>query len=1136
MFALLAHTSPASAANPTGPTTTTITAAPATSGFGTSVTFTVAVTLTSNGTAVTSGTVKLMDGATQIGSTTTVDGTTGKATFTTSTLSVATHNLTATYTDPANMHNSSGTLSYNVLAFAVMTDSVSPSGSAAVGQNVTITFTVKAPATNLPVTTGSIKVFDNLTGATLASALTLNVSGQATYSSTTLVTGTHPITAQWSDSLGNTSQLNFNIVVAASSTTVLATSLSPSVFGNSVTLTATVTSPGGTPTGQITFSEGGTTIGSTSLDGSGVGRLVTSALAGGTHSIIASYATGNFANSTSSTLTQVVNPAASATTITTPAASVVGANVALTATVTSTAGVPGGSVTFTDGPTTLGAATLASGTATLNTTALGAGSHTIVATYTGSTNFATSNGSTTAFNISAATTTTAVTASPANATLGGSVSFIATVTASSGGSPTGTVTFSEGGTTLATAGLSGGQATGSTTALTVGSHSVIATYGGSSNDAASVSATAASVTVAPATTTLSLTAAPSPGTAGQTSVLTAVVLPSAGSTPTGSVAFTDGGNSLGAAVTLDASGQATINDPSLSVGTHNLSATYTGSGPAAGSTSTGTASLTVARGTTSIAIVGTPNPAAAAANVVLQATVNTTGGFTPGGTVTFKDGSTTLGSPTLVAGVASVSTSALIAGSHTITVTYAGDTNNLGSTGTLTQSIGNGSSSTVIAGPVTAAPGQSVTFTVTVTGAGTSPAGLVSLQDNGSTIATNNLTSGQAQFTTTFTAGPHSIAVVYAGGGGTTGSTSNTISLSVVKVATTTSVTASANPAIIGSPVTFTATVTGSADSPTQSVNFFDGATNIGSGSVSGGHASFTTSSLGGGGHTITAQYIGDGENQGSTSLAYSLTETTGASADFSLSTTISGVTMGAGQNTTLPLTLQGSNGFSGTVTITCVGLPQGATCVSSPSTVAVGGAPVNVSVVLSTTGGHSGSVAPMSAGRLRRAAIPLAGVFALLAFMRRRKFRVVLLAGFLALSSLVACGGGGGGSTLPSTNNGNGFGGVGPGVSVPTPVAVGTPGATPAPGSTPQPAGVGGTTIVAGTGQPGSVSTNTNPQGAVPPGNLPAGTVVPGTLSPGTSSGPAGQTPAGTSTVALVATGSNGVAHPLNITVVITP
>jgi hypothetical protein len=301
------------------------------------------------------------------------------------------------------------------------------------------------------------------------------------------------------------------------------------------------------------------------------------------------------------------------------------------------------------------------------------------------------------------------------------------------------------------------------------------------------------------------------------------------------------------------------------------------------------------------------------------------------------------------------------------------------------------------------------------------------------------------------------------------------------------------------------------------------------------------------GSHSITAQYAGSTANLPSTSLALPFSVNNGSPPDFALTSSIvTGVTMSAGQSSTLPLTLTGSSGFSGTVTITCVGLPQGAACVSTPATVTlVGTTPQNVSILLTTTGPNNGSVAPTS--RLRKAAIPLFGLAALFAFMRRRRWRVATVAGVLALCILSACGGGGGGgSALPGlaggangsgtggsgSGSGSGTGGTGPGASAtptPTPGGGGSNGTDPASDGQPP-------TISAGTGLPGIISTSLNPNGPVFPATITPGTIVPGALAPGTSSAPAGQTPGGTSTVALVATGSNGIAHPLNITVSITP
>jgi len=98
-----------------------------------------------------------------------------------------------------------------------------------------------------------------------------------------------------------------------------------------------------------------------------------------------------------------------------------------------------------------------------------------------------------------------------------------------------------------------------------------------------------------------------------------------------------------------------------------------------------------------------------------------------------------------------------------------------------------------------------------------------------------------------------------------------------VASATTTAIASSPNPSQFGQQVTLTATVTGNA--PTGSVTFFDGATPIGTGSVSGsGLATLSTSALAIGSHAITASYGGDSNNLASSSAA--LVQAVGLPAD----------------------------------------------------------------------------------------------------------------------------------------------------------------------------------------------------------------------------------------------------------------
>jgi uncharacterized repeat protein (TIGR01451 family) len=192
-------------------------------------------------------------------------------------------------------------------------------------------------------------------------------------------------------------------VNAPATTTTLASSVNPSNAGQPVTFTATVAPTGGsgTPTGSVTFTDGGTTLGTVPLSGA-TAAFTTSSLAAGSHSIAASYSgDAGFSPSTSPALTQTVNqagttatPAAAAATTTTLASSAnpsnAGQAVTFSATVASSAGTPVGTVTFKDGATVIGTATLAAGVAAFTTSSLVIGAHSITASYDGTSGFAVS--------------------------------------------------------------------------------------------------------------------------------------------------------------------------------------------------------------------------------------------------------------------------------------------------------------------------------------------------------------------------------------------------------------------------------------------------------------------------------------------------------------------------------------------------------------------------------------------------------------------------------------------------------------------------------------------------------------------------------------------------------------------------
>ncbi|WP_143198663.1 Ig-like domain repeat protein [Bradyrhizobium sp. AS23.2] len=182
------------------------------------------------------------------------------------------------------------------------------------------------------------------------------------------------------------SQVTQNVALAmATSSVALIASLNPSLLGQAITFTTTVS--GSSPTGMVTFKDGATTLGTGTLS-SGQATLTTSALTSGTHAITAVYGGDtNNTSGTSSVLSQAVNQAATTTVLVSSVnPSTPGQAVTFTATVTSGGGTPAGTVSFNDGGTAIGRATLAGGIATLTTSALTAGTHTITAVYAGNGN------------------------------------------------------------------------------------------------------------------------------------------------------------------------------------------------------------------------------------------------------------------------------------------------------------------------------------------------------------------------------------------------------------------------------------------------------------------------------------------------------------------------------------------------------------------------------------------------------------------------------------------------------------------------------------------------------------------------------------------------------------------------------
>ena len=139
------------------------------------------------------------------------------------------------------------------------------------------------------------------------------------------------------------------------------------------------------------------------------------------------------------------------------------------------------------------------------------------------------------------------------------------------------------------------------------------------------------------------------------------------------------------------------------------------------------------------------------------------------GTVTFKDGSTTIGNATVnSSNKATYTTSALAAGSHTITAAYSGSASDTASSGTITQTVNKSATTTTLVSslnPSTA--GKLVTFTAHVVGAhGGSISGAVVFKSGTATLGSGTLSTatGKASFSTSsLSKGSHSVSAAYQG-------------------------------------------------------------------------------------------------------------------------------------------------------------------------------------------------------------------------------------------------------------------------------------------------------------------------------------------------------------------------------------
>jgi hypothetical protein len=527
-----------------------------------------------------------------------------------------------------------------------------------VGQQVTFTATIN------PAATGTVQFED---GTTVFATVPIS-GGSAAYSTSTLASGAHNITAIYSGDAtyvgSQSSYFTQTVNAKATTTTTLISSNNPSSVGSPIFLTANVAPA--SATGSVQFLDGTTVVGTATISGGSAGITVTG-LTQGTHSLTAVYggdATDN--GSTSAVVSEAIklNPGlfAIATSLN---PSVVGQQVTFTVTINPAAT---GTVQIEDGSTVFATVPISAGSAAYSTSTLALGAHTITAIYSGDNTYVGVGSSYFTQTVNAkATTTTTITSSQNPATVGVPVTLRASV---SPASATGTVQFLDGATVIGASAIASGSASLTTSTLAQGSHSITAVYSGDAADIASTSGVLTQTVNAKTAASVSLSSSANPSVVGVAVTITASVSPVSA---TGTVQLLDGGTVIGTASV--ASGVASFSTSSLARGVHSLTAAYSGDATDTAATS-GVLTQTV-QTAASISLTSTPNPSNAGQTVSLSATVSPS---TATGTVQFLDGATVLSTVTLSSGHAAFSTSQLAGGAHSLTAVYGGDSSDTAAT------------------------------------------------------------------------------------------------------------------------------------------------------------------------------------------------------------------------------------------------------------------------------------------------------------------------------------------------------------------------------------------------------------------------------------------------------------------------
>lgn len=523
---------------------------------------------------------------------------------------------------------------------------------------------------------------------------------------------------------------------------------------------------------------------------------------------------------------------------------------------------------------------------------------------------------------------------------------------------------------------------------------------------------------------------PTPG--GSSITFTAHVVGNC-NTPTGTITFLDNGNPIGTGI-LNASGTTTLTTSLLVVGKHDITAKYSGDFNFQPSTSDVLVQVITGDPTTTTLSIS-PNPATAFSPITFSSVVSSQYG-TPTGSVSFVANGKTLATAALnSSGLAAVTMNTISAGNYTVVADYTADTRfQSSSSSTLDEVVDRANSVTTLTGsPNPAAATQSITLSANVRAASgkSIPTGSVSFTSDGALVGTGTInSSGIATVSTsTLTVGTHRVVATYSGSSNFN-SSSASLTENIDLISTKLDLTASPNPANSGQTVTLNAQIQAaiSGTLPFGNILFQDGTSEIGTAPINAqGLATFTTSSLSNGTHSLTATYVANAHFAGSTS---SVINEVVQAYNFSISPSSTSISLPSGDYTILSVSVTPIGGFHGSVTLSCDGTPDHTQCVfPEGNTVSLNQGPQTVQLAINTSDvygyGHleANASSALSLGSQPQTwlALLLFPGFGIFGLSRQRRLRTIhgfiislLMVG--ALLSIQGCGGKLPGETPPGT------------------------------------------------------------------------------------------------------------------------